>query len=146
MSSKIINDLFIERLIERIKKENSLKEDKEVATLIGLSPQNFSTKKKKGTVVNDILGWALSENKNLDLLFKGEEKIRNSKPKSRYSYLDAVKEWIDEKLIDDPRNRNWFEVEFEKAFQEFKEWRQKREISSNEDSSFKKQANGGGWK
>lgn len=47
MSSKIINDLFIERLIERIKKENSLKEDKEVATLIGLSPRISQQKRKK---------------------------------------------------------------------------------------------------
>ena len=128
MSSVKIDDLLIEQVITRIKEEYRLKENKQVAELIGLSQQNFSKKKNKGTVLNDILEWSLKTDKDLNFLFKGQVQLREER-KVRNVFLENIVEWISKKLIEDPRNKNWFEVEFEKAFDEFKKWKEEKEES-----------------
>lgn len=146
MSSDKISDLLIEEVIRRIKAEYSLKGEKEVAELIGISPQNFSKKKTKKTVINDIFQWALINDKDLNLLFKSEQTNTMVVKEIRcinYEYLDKIREWISKKLIEDPRNKNWFEVEFEKVFQDFKEWKEKSK-EEHLHIELKNQAGGGG--
>jgi len=127
MSSEKINTVLIAELIGKIKREYSIKDDKEVADLIGISAQNFSAKKKKGTVVNDILAWAIENNNDLNLLFKNEKIDGRRKQNLKNCYLENVACWINETLIEDVRNQNWFEVQFEKAFPEFKKWKEEKE-------------------
>lgn len=134
MSSVKIDDLLIEQVITRIKEEYRLRENKQVAELIGLSQQNFSKKKNKGTVLNDILEWSLKTDKDLNFLFKGQVQSREEK-KVRNVFLENIVEWISKKLIEDPRNKNWFEVEFEKAFDEFKKWKEEKEESEARENS-----------
>lgn len=134
MSSVKINDLLIDQVVGRIKEEYRLKENKQVAELIGLSQQNFSKKKSKGTVLNDILEWSLKTDKDLNFIFKGQVQLREEK-KDRDVFLENIVEWISKKLIEDPRNKNWFEVEFEKAFDEFKKWKEEKEESKAREAS-----------
>lgn len=134
MSSIKINDSLIEQVVGRIKEEYRLKENKQLAELIGLSQQNFSKKKSKGTVLNDILEWSLKTDKDLNFIFKGQVQLREEK-KDRDVFLENIVEWISKKLNEDPRNKNWFEVEFEKAFDEFKKWKEEKEESEAKEAS-----------
>jgi|GEM_PF-3559438 len=127
MSSKIINEKLIGELIEKIKLEYSLSDDKEVANLIGISAQNFSAKKKKGTVVNDILCWAIEKDKDLNFLFKSHGYDEKKASKKGNQYLEEAFGWINKLLTEDVRNQNWFEVQFEKAFPEFIEQKEEKE-------------------
>jgi hypothetical protein len=138
MSSEKISDLFIEEVIRRVKKECSIKDEKDVADLIGISPQNFSKKKTQKSVINDIFKWAILNDKDLNLLFKGEANggvdIR-SEQKRKYEYLEKIDEWIAKKLSEDSRNKDWFEIEFEKFFPEFKKWKEEKEESEEREAS-----------
>lgn len=80
--SSFINDTFIvghcmtdqletQKLIDRIKIIANLQSDKDVATLLGLTPADFSNRKKRGTLVPLIVEWALNVDGDLNGLFKG---------------------------------------------------------------------------
>lgn len=127
MSSDKINESLIDSIVGRIKQEYSLKGDNQVADLIGISAQNFSLKKRRGTVINDILLWAVYNNKDLNLLFKGKASREASVRRRDNIYLDKAFEWANETLTKDVRNQNWFEVQFEKAFPEFLTWKEGKE-------------------
>lgn len=146
MSSEKISKLLIDDLVRRIKQEHLIKDDKELADLIGLSAQNFSAKRKKGTVVNDILAWAILNNKDLNLLFKGAESNGRAERKKGNRYLEDVSGWINEMLTKDERNQIWFEVQFEKNFPEFKKWMEAKNEVLEKAPEMKKQSNGSGWK
>ncbi len=60
-------------VINRIKKHAGLKNDKDIAVLLGLSAADFSNRKKRGTLLPVVLEWAVNENVNLQWLVHGEE-------------------------------------------------------------------------
>ena len=61
----------IETILSRIQKSYGLKKDKEVANLIGLGPNDFSNRKKRGSLLKAIVEWAAHENVSLDWLVYG---------------------------------------------------------------------------
>lgn len=61
-------DMEIEAVLERIKKAKSLKSEREIASLLGLSPQDFSNRKKRGTLRPLIIQWAAREGININWL------------------------------------------------------------------------------
>ena len=127
--------MLIDKVVDRIKREYSLKEDKEVAELIGISPQNFSKKKAKGTIISDLFEWSIINGKDLNLLFKGEKRevrMEAEEKRNENNYLTMINEWISKKLNEDPRTAVWFEVEFERAFDEFKIWKEEKEAAAIE--------------
>ena len=136
MSSEIINESLIETIIEKIKKEHSLKDNKDVAQLIGISAQNFSLKKKRGTLINDMLAWAIEKNQDLNYLFKidnglEEKKRKKEIPKNRkFDILNEVEEWLGEEVKKDPNNEIWFQIQIEKSIAGFKKWKEEKEESA----------------
>jgi len=62
-------------VIDKIKKVKGLSKDAEVAKLLGLSPPDFSARKKKGTILPLIVDWAVNENVNLDSLLKNDGEV-----------------------------------------------------------------------
>lgn len=61
----------IQKVIEQIKLVKNALSDKDVAVLLGLTPADFSNRKKRGTLVPLIVEWALEENLSLNDLFAG---------------------------------------------------------------------------
>lgn len=58
----------IDSVLERIKQLKSLKSEKDVALLLGLSPQDFSNRKRRDTLRPLVLEWAAREGINMNWL------------------------------------------------------------------------------
>ncbi len=59
-------------VVKRIKENRGLSDDKEVAVLLGLSPQDLVNRRKKGTILNLVVAWGINEKVNLHWLLSGE--------------------------------------------------------------------------
>ena len=53
-----MNNLDIDNILGRLKEVAGIKKDKEIAPLLSLSPQSFSNRKKRGTLIPLIMEWA----------------------------------------------------------------------------------------
>jgi len=62
-----------EAVLDRIKKLYGISKDKDIASLLGLSPQDFSNRKKRESLVEPIVKWGINENVNFSWLFTGQE-------------------------------------------------------------------------
>jgi hypothetical protein len=62
-------------ILERIKRLKSLKSEKDLAFLLGLSPQDFSNRKKRNTLRPLVLEWAAREGINVNWLICEEGEI-----------------------------------------------------------------------
>lgn len=70
-----VNKMEINAVLERIKQIKSLKTEKDIAFLLGLSPQDFSNRKKRNTLRPLVLEWAAREGINVNWLVCEEEEI-----------------------------------------------------------------------
>ncbi len=50
-----------DKIISLVKKIENLSNDKDLAALFGLSAQNFSKKKKAGTLLRTIIDWGIAK-------------------------------------------------------------------------------------
>lgn len=62
----------LEEILNKIKLLKNISKKKEIAELLGISPQDFSARVKRDTILPLIVNWAINENVNLDWLVKGE--------------------------------------------------------------------------
>ena len=62
-----------DKIITRIAVLKGVAGDKHVAAILGLSPQDFSNRKKRGSLMPAIIEWAINETVNLEWLFRGDE-------------------------------------------------------------------------
>lgn len=62
----------VEAVLKRIKQAKSLRSDKEIALLLGLSPQDFSNRKKRDTLRPLLLEWAARERISVNWLIREE--------------------------------------------------------------------------
>lgn len=58
----------LSHVIEKIMKIKGVSKDNEIAKALGISPQDFSNRKKRGTLLPVIVEWGLREKINLDFL------------------------------------------------------------------------------
>ena len=65
----------IDAILERIRHLKSLKSEKDLAFLFGLSPQDFSNRKKRNTLRPLVLEWAAREGINVNWLVCEEGEI-----------------------------------------------------------------------
>jgi hypothetical protein len=65
----------IDAVLERIKQIKSLKNEKEIAFLLGLSPQDFSNRKRRNTLRPLVLEWAAREGINMNWLIREEGEV-----------------------------------------------------------------------
>jgi hypothetical protein len=62
----------LDLVIGRIEALKGITGDKFIAGALGISPQDFSNRKKRGTLLPVIFEWAINENIDLNWLMKGE--------------------------------------------------------------------------
>jgi hypothetical protein len=63
------------KIIERAKKFGSYSSEKEFANKLGISPPDFSKRKKTGTLLPLIIDWGIAEKVNLNWLLTGGEEV-----------------------------------------------------------------------
>ncbi len=63
----------IDCVLDKMKLLKGVSKGKDLAFILGLSPQDFSNRKKIGTLLPVIFEWAINENVNLNSLFKENE-------------------------------------------------------------------------
>ena len=117
-------------IIDRLRLLTSMSEDQELANLLGMKKANFSARKQRDSLLDVIAEWGITNNVDLNYLLKG-----NKNEQLGDNFLKIVEKWIQAKNADDPRFKIWFEVEFEKTFQEFKKWKEEKEESEARESS-----------
>ena len=59
-------------ILSRLKDALGTRKDSEIAQLLGISPQNFSNRKKRGSLAPIIAEWAASTNVNAAYILHGE--------------------------------------------------------------------------
>lgn len=117
-----------ESIINRMLVITGAENEGQLAIIIGMKPGNFSARKKKGTLWEVITEWAVNEDVDLNWLLKG--KLTTEKQLSN-PYLLDIEEWLNVRFSNDPRRLMWFEIEFEKNFEEFREWKKRKEREEN---------------
>jgi len=79
------------QVIERFKKSTKIKSDKQAAHLLGLSPQDFSSRKKRGSLITPILSFSLQLGINLHWLLTDDESVLVDKPHTdQSSYIMTI--------------------------------------------------------
>ena len=126
MSTRNLTFQTFEEVEERVKKELSLKNSKQLVEIIGIPQPTYSSRKKKNNFAAEwVIILSLEFNLNVRWILTGEgpKKIGGEErtPESN-SYLVQVGIWLKEITRQDSRKKTWFEIQFEKAFPEFVEW------------------------
>lgn len=88
----------LDLIIERIEKLKGITGDKHVAAILGISPQDFSNRKKRGSLLPVIFEWAINETVNLDWLIKGDERTVVAEESPPYRKTDPVTKKINQHL------------------------------------------------
>jgi len=69
----MINEIDI---VDRAQQASGLKSDKDFAMLLGLSAQDFSNRKRRGSLTPLVLDWAINEKVNVSFILTGEGEMR----------------------------------------------------------------------
>jgi hypothetical protein len=69
---KITNIVDMDAIVERIRNLNGLSADYQLAELFDLKPQDFSKRKKSGTLLQIIIGWGINQKVDIDWLLTGD--------------------------------------------------------------------------
>jgi hypothetical protein len=73
VNNKIHDKVNLDEILNRLKEVYSYSEDRQLADLFGISQQDLSNRKKRGTLLPFIINSALNVNVNLHWLFTGKE-------------------------------------------------------------------------
>ena len=143
MSSRktTIDGKFHERLREVIEKKLGVTQG-EFAKKIGITTGYVSmvVTGKRGPSAEMIAGifvnysehlpWLLNQPRaDREKLEKGREKSGRAEKIRNFEILNQAEEWLTIEVGKNPKNEIWFEVEFEKTFEEFKKWKEEKEES-----------------
>ncbi|MDD2307831.1 MAG: hypothetical protein PHP53_24220 [Prolixibacteraceae bacterium] len=123
--------MSFEQIWERVKKKTDIRTFTELADLVGTTGPYISRKKKE----NDfpvIWAYEIAQKYKLstDWIMTGGE-TKSSGPlkdhSQRLEITEQIEKWLLEEIKKNPKRKDWFEVEFEKAFEEFKRWKEEKE-------------------
>ena len=130
-----------EEIWERVREKTGMENLYELAEFIGKKRQFVSKKKKLNQFETD---WAFKIAQeygiSTDWIMTGKHpEITNrntSNQRCNYSYLMKVETWLINLIKKDPRNRDWFERQFEEAFPQFEKWSRAEEVEEKEKELF----------
>jgi len=122
-----------EKVWDRLKSETGLKSLKDLAIAVKISQQAVSEMKAKGKFPP---GWAYMVGEQFNLLTEwimkgtGPKRHADVPGNRKFDILNQAEEWLTDEVKKNPKKEIWFEVEFEKAFEEFKIWKEEKEESA----------------
>ncbi len=134
---------YQQNVLNIFKKLCGVREDKQVAEIIGIIPEELANRKRRKTLTLTLFSEAIKRGMDLNQLFyheKNKEQARRvnidtNKNKRKFEILDQAENWLAEEVDKNPKREIWFEVEFEKNFQEFKKWKEAKEESEAKENS-----------
>ena len=143
MSTK--NNVVIEKIGDRIK---SFRIEKQLtlvqlSDLIGISHGSLSglENNKSKPSAETLSNFCLYTDIDIKWLLTGENREKSEKSRGKpvraekirkFDILNQAEEWLTGEVEMNPKREFWFEVEFEKAFDEFKKWKEEKEESAAE--------------
>ncbi|MDD2468297.1 MAG: helix-turn-helix domain-containing protein [Desulfobulbus sp.] len=115
---------------ERIQEKTPINNYVQLAEIIGISKSNI-TKRKDEDLFPIEWAFLVADRYGLttEWILKGIKVQKNEqKEKGRkFEIFNQAEEWLNEEVKKNPKREIWFEVEFEKTFQEFKKWKEEKE-------------------
>lgn len=126
-----------EEIWERIRKETDLKTLADLGQVIEKKQQTISYSKTKNEFSP---AWAYLVGKKYGILTEwimtgeGPKRLGEEGKIRKFDILNQAEEWLTDEVIKNPKREFWFEVEFEKAFEEFKKWKEEKEESAAEEA------------
>jgi hypothetical protein len=117
----------------RLRSSTEIRTQKELAAVLGLTPQAVTEMKKRGKFPEN---WAykLAEKYNLSAkwILEGTEKQTNQSReevnrKKKFDILNEIEAWLDEITKKEPYRKEWFQAEIEDKFPAFKAWKEEKE-------------------
>ena len=125
-----------EDIWERIRKETDLRTLADLGQVIEKKQQTISYSKTKNEFSP---AWAYLVGKKYGLLTEwimtgnGPKRLGEDRGIRKFDILNQAEEWLTDEVRKNPKKEIWFEVEFEKAFEEFKKWKEEKEESATEE-------------
>ena len=141
-----VNNMSIEKInmddfltiMNRLKDEVGIKNPTQLSKIINIPQATISRRKKTNQFE---IEWAYLLSIQFDLsmewILTGKKKKEKGSNLKR-EYLLEVERWINEIIKEDSRKADWFELELEKAFPDFKAWQQRKNTEENNNSSISK--------
>ncbi len=131
--------VHINNILQRAKKEAGVSTNKQLADLLGISENNFSNMKRRGTILTPLLEWAINRRVHLSWLVYGEEKeiqeVRQNMP-ILFEEIAQLQEWLSEMSKVEPERRSWFRMELLDKFPAFKGWLNEKKAEGDEGELF----------
>jgi hypothetical protein len=145
MSNENNEKIYQQKVLDIFKRLMGVREDKKVAEIIGIIPEEFANRKRRKTLIQTIFIEAVKRGMDLNELFypdKFQERnwetkveLRADKRQKNFEIMNQAEEWLNEEVKKNPKREFWFEVEFEKTFEEFKKWKEEKEESEESEAS-----------
>jgi len=89
------------KIVARIKKKEGLSTNQQLAELFGLSPQEFSRRKKRETLLPLLIEWGINHSEDLNWLLTGKESSSINNATSSHTieqkHMNLVKGFMDKK-------------------------------------------------
>ena len=145
MSSEIEGKLDIESVLTDLKNQLGMSTEKELAEIMGISPNDFNNRKRRGTLINLLFSFSIEKKLDLNRLFYPTETELQ-----KIECLEEIERWIRELIKDEPKRIDWFKLQFEDSFPTFLNWKKDRQETTRkeeeEDSTIYEKRVGNGWK
>lgn len=122
MSIENNEKVYQQNVLDIFKTLIGVKEDKKLAEIIGIIPEELANRKRRGTLIQTIFSEAIKRKMNLNEIFYPNEKIGIKR-----KFLQEIEEWLDELEKKEPGREYWFEYQFKDNFSGFKEWKEGKE-------------------
>lgn len=129
MNKRIVYKYDFDEIWLRIRHATDLKTLKNLAALVGTSPQNVSNKRKGGKFPAE-WGYLVCKEHGLSIewLMEGIIPLESDQVDVERSndFITQIEKWLKDYAVNDPDAFVWFELEFKRKFPEFSEWLKKR--------------------
>jgi hypothetical protein len=145
MSSEIEGKLDIESVLADLKNQLGMSTEKELAEIMGISPNDFNNRKRRGTLINLLFSFSIDRKLDLNRLFYSAETELH-----KIECLEEIERWIRELIKDNPKRIDWFRLQFEDSFPTFLNWKKERQETTGEEEKINftihEKRVGNGWK
>ena len=129
INTRIVYKYDFDEVWLRIRHATDLKTLKNLAALVGTSPQNVSNKRKTGKFPAE-WGYLVCKEYGLHIewLMEGIIPLEPDQVdvERKNTFIGAIEKWLIDFAGKDPDRLVWFELEFKRKFPEFAEWFKKR--------------------
>lgn len=123
--------VYQQNVLNIFKRLVGVKEDKQLAEIIGIIPEELANRKRRGTLIQTLFLEAIKRELNLNEIFYPGKKKALAR-----EFLQEIEEWLDQLSKKEQGRDVWFEHHFKDSFAGFKEWKEEKEKSEGGENGF----------